>query len=136
MEVEGTWVDSIFVQVSAWYIGLDMKILVTSAKAENPFIIIAGSINNINNSSDGPQLLLGNYSNVHYQSLLPLQMDLNPSQTRHFEDKNENLFNEEIDDFIFMHNGDKVIFYNAHSAMNRSVDLLTILLAKSEIFRN
>ena len=112
MGLEGTWVDSIFVQVAAWYIGLDMKILVTSAKAENPFIIITGSINNINNSSNGPQLLLGSYSNVHYQSLLPLTMDLNNPQTRHFGNEKENLFNVEIDDFIVMHNGDKVIFHS------------------------
>ena len=56
MGLEGTWVDSIFVQVAAWYIGLDIKILVTSAKAENPFILVTGSIDNINESTDGPQL--------------------------------------------------------------------------------
>ena len=36
----GTWIDSVFVQVTAWYIGLDIKILVTTAKAENPFIVV------------------------------------------------------------------------------------------------
>ena len=114
MGLEGTWVDSIFVQVAAWYIGLDMKILVTSAKAENPFIIVTGSINNINESSDGPQLLLGNYSNVHYQSLLPLTMGLNIRNNpgvRNFEERNENTCSEETDDFIFMQNGDRVIFH-------------------------
>ena len=62
-----TWIDSVFVQVTDWYIGLDIKILVTTA---NPFIILTGSISidNINESSDGPQLIFGNYSNVNYQS--------------------------------------------------------------------
>ena len=77
MGVEGTWIDSVFVQVTAWYIGLDIKILPTSAKAENPFIIVTGSLDNIRDSSNGPQLLVGNFSNVHYQSLLPLAMGSN-----------------------------------------------------------
>ena len=111
----GTWIDSVFVQVTAWYIGLDIKILVTTAKAEHPFIIVTGSIDHINESSDGPQLLLGNYSNVHYQSLLPLTMGLNirnnPSESN-FEERNENTPSEETDDFIFMQNRNKVIFHS------------------------
>ena len=110
----GTQIDSVFVQVAAWYIGLNIKILVTTAKAENPFIIITGSINNINESSDGPQLLLGNYSNVHYQSLLSLTMGLNTRnnpRARNFEERNENTLSEETDDTIFMQNGDTVIFH-------------------------
>ena len=110
----GTWIDSVFVQVTAWYIGLDIKILVTTVKAENPFIIVTGSIDHIDESSDGPQLLLGNYSNVHYQSLLPLTMGLNirknPS-ARNFEEGTEDALSEETDDFIFMQNGNKVIFH-------------------------
>ena len=111
----GTWIDSVFVQVTAWYIGLDIKILITTAKAEHPFIIVTGSIDHINESSDGPQLLIGNYSNVHYQSLLPLTMGLNirnnPSESN-FEERNENTPSEETDDFIFMQNRNKVIFHS------------------------
>ena len=42
---DGTWVDSVFVQLTAWYIGLDIKILTTSSKPENPYIIVTGDIN-------------------------------------------------------------------------------------------
>ena len=77
MGVEGTWVESVFVQVTAWYIGLDIKILTTSSKAKNPFIIVTGSIDNLQESSNCPQLLVGNYSNVHYQSILPLTIAFN-----------------------------------------------------------
>ena len=77
MGVEGTWVESVFVQVTAWYIGLDIKILTTSSKAKNPFIIVTGRIDNLQDSSNCPQLLVGNYSNVHYQSILPLTIAFN-----------------------------------------------------------
>ena len=68
MEQDGTWVDAQFVRVSAWFMGLDILILTTSAKQENPFIQIKGNINNIEASSPGPPLILGNYTNCHYQS--------------------------------------------------------------------
>ena len=42
MEQDGTWVDAQFVRVSAWFMGLDILILTTSAKQETPFIHIKG----------------------------------------------------------------------------------------------
>ena len=42
----GTWVDSTFVQVTAWFFGLDFFILTTSSRKDNPFIIIVGNLNN------------------------------------------------------------------------------------------
>ena len=60
MRQEGTWVDSTFVQLTAWYMGLDILILDTSAKPENPFIKISGNISNTAASSSGPPLLVGN----------------------------------------------------------------------------
>ena len=54
MGQDGTWVDSVFVQLTAWYIGLDIKILTTSSKPENPFIIVSGDINISTASSEAP----------------------------------------------------------------------------------
>ena len=54
MGQDGTWVDSVFVQVTAWYMGLDIKILTTSSKPENPYIIVTGDINIATASSVGP----------------------------------------------------------------------------------
>ena len=72
MQKDGTWVDSAFIQLTAWYIGLDIKILTTSSSSsEHPFIIMSGNIDNIPEEEMGPPLLIGNYTNVHYQSLLP-----------------------------------------------------------------
>ena len=68
----GTWVDSTFVQVTAWFISLDILILTTSSNREIPFIRINGNIEPQDEATLGPHMLLGNYTNVHYQSLLPL----------------------------------------------------------------
>ena len=75
MEKDGTWVDSIFIQTTAWMIGLDIQILTTSSKPNNPYIFISGNINNPLLKSAGPPMLVGNYTNVHYQSLVPTNND-------------------------------------------------------------
>ena len=77
MAQDGTWIDYLFVQVCAWYMELDMLILTTSSTPTDPFIFISGNFNNIPASVTGPPLLLGNYTNVHYQSLLPVNNILN-----------------------------------------------------------
>ena len=77
MTQEGTWVDYLFVQVCAWYLELDMLILTTTSTPINPFIFISGNFHNIPASISGPPLLLGNYTNVHYQSLLPVNQNQN-----------------------------------------------------------
>ena len=64
----GTWVDHIFIQLTAWYMALDILILTTSSQPKHPFIIIKGRDND---TGSEPSLILGNYTNVHYQSLLP-----------------------------------------------------------------
>ena len=38
MEQDGTWVDHMFVQVTAWFMELDFSILTTSSLQESPFI--------------------------------------------------------------------------------------------------
>ena len=68
MAKEGTWVDHIFIQMTALYMALDILILTTSSQPPNPFIIIKGKDND---TGSEPPLILGNYTNVHYQSLLP-----------------------------------------------------------------
>ena len=74
MAKDKTWVDSHFVQLTAWYIELDILILTPSSKRGNPFIKIQGNISNMEENASGPPLLLGNYTNIHYQSLLPIEI--------------------------------------------------------------
>ena len=71
MSKDGIWVEHMFVQVTAWFLGLDIQILTTSATQKTPFIVLYGDIDNVDKPSSGPPLLIGNYANVHYQSLLP-----------------------------------------------------------------
>ena len=69
MAQNGTWVDHMFVQMSAWYMELDILILTTSSKPDAPFMFICGDINKSGRQKNGPPTVLGNYTNVHYQSL-------------------------------------------------------------------
>ena len=55
MGKEGTWVDSVFVQVTAWFIGLDIKILTTSSTPSHPFVMVNGDINDPSTASSGPR---------------------------------------------------------------------------------
>jgi hypothetical protein len=93
MGQNGIWVDYIFVQVCAWYMELDMLILTTSSILTNPFVFISGNFHNTPALISGPPLLLGNYTNIHYQSLLPTIMNTEQkcaiAMTKSIEDKKE-----------------------------------------------
>ena len=121
MGKDGTWVDHIFIQMTAWYMTLDILILTTSSKPENPFIVINGHTNTPHSSDSDPPLLLGNYTNIHYQSLLPGQIC--NSQNKKYEshllkqiisDTNikepANSQEGKRDDFIFRHGKLEITF--------------------------
>ena len=59
----GTWVDHIFIQMTAWFMNLDILILTTSSQPKNPFIHISGQIKNTHENISGPPLILGNFTN-------------------------------------------------------------------------
>ena len=111
MEQDGTWVDHIFVQMIAWYMELDLLILTTSSQPENPFIFISGNINNIPAPNSIPPLLLGNYTNVHYQSLL---QEYGPMTSRNDQASRSQTVGQmqETEDFIFIQNDQTVTFKN------------------------
>ena len=50
---------------------LDILILKTSSQPENPFILLIGKTESTPQDNSSPPLILGNYTNVHYQSLIP-----------------------------------------------------------------
>ena len=125
MSREGTWVDSHFVQFTAFYIELDIYIITPSSKPGNPFIKIQGNISNMEIPSPGPKLFLGNYTNVHYQSLLPIEnifsLELQPTSIEkdclnmqwQTESKIEMKLSKEQsanDRFIYTQNGDQYVF--------------------------
>ena len=73
MSRDREWVDAIFVQATAWYLYSDI-ILIPSATAtqEQPFFTISGNYISETVACPGPPLLLGYNSNLHYQSVLPI----------------------------------------------------------------
>ena len=104
MEQDGTWVDHMFVQVTAWFMKMDILILTTSSLKESPFIYISG--NEISGRTNGPTILLGNYTNVHYQSLLPKTIckEIIQPKTSNNETEDNN------DDFIYINNEKEILF--------------------------
>ena len=70
MFVVNTWVDSIFIQVAAIYLQLNIEILSSTATPDQPFLQINGNRTDLASASSGPTITIGNYSNVHYQSLV------------------------------------------------------------------
>jgi hypothetical protein len=123
MAQDGTWVDHIFIQIIAWYMELDILILTTSSKPDSPFIFISGNMNNIPAFNSRPPLILGNYTNIHYQSLLPkdgmmdsgneqksrLKTESQDQKTESQDQKTESQ-DQKTENFIFMHNNKTVTF--------------------------
>ena len=115
MATEGIWVDHLFVQMTAWYLELDIQILTTSSKPPNPYILISGNVNKIGNFVSGPPLLIGNYTNVHYQSLLPMNLiieeEKEPKCTK-LKTKTIKLNEKEETEreFIYIQNGEQITF--------------------------
>ena len=73
MAKDGEWVDAVFVQATAWYLYSDIHLIPTAtATKENPFFTINGNYTFETASCPGPALLLGYNSNLHYQSVLPI----------------------------------------------------------------
>ena len=69
------WVDSTFIQATAWYLQHDIRIISTTSTKLNPFIVVSGNLMNENVPSNQYDILLGSKPNVHFQSLLPMTED-------------------------------------------------------------
>ena len=83
MSTDKEWVDSWFVQAVAWYLQVNIWIVATSSTNDSPYIQISGNMIDGDMPCDGPILILGTKSNVHFQSLLPIEMvhfDFNRSE--------------------------------------------------------
>ena len=72
MSQDKVWADDIFIQATAWYLELDIKIITFTSTPANPFMTISGAEREREPSR--PNLYVGYYPvppNQHYQSLLP-----------------------------------------------------------------
>jgi hypothetical protein len=81
---------------------LDILILTTSSLPEHPFIFISGNLNNLPAFASGPSLILGNYTNVHYQSLLPEYRGKNIEKAQNTKEKIVINAEQNNDDFIYV----------------------------------
>ena len=76
------WVDYIFIQSTAWFLGHDIIIVTTTSTEQNPFITISGNLVDENMPCQGIELTIGSLSQVHYQSLLPITFRVHQNQVK------------------------------------------------------
>ena len=74
MTKDKVWVDSWFVQATAWYLNLDLWIVDCQSRDDYPFIRTSGNLEDPDNPCTGPIITIGTKANCHYQSLLPIEM--------------------------------------------------------------
>ena len=74
MATDKTWVDYWFIQATAWFLQLNIWIVATSSTDNSPYIEVSGNMGDGSMPCDGPIITLGTKSNVHYQSLLPIEI--------------------------------------------------------------
>ena len=68
------WVDYIFVQSTAWFLGHDIIIVTTTSTESHPYITISGNLQDENKPCPANPLIIGSKSQIHFQSLLPIRM--------------------------------------------------------------
>ena len=110
MSTDGTWVDHMFVQMTAWFMELDILILTTSSLPSSPFIIIEGNINKTAGAQTGPPILVGNYTNVHYQSLLNDHHHIDKGSNKNKKTNPDQENPQYSNDFIYYQNGPTITF--------------------------
>ena len=84
------WSDELMVQATAWFIGHDIQLVMTTSTPEEPFKIFRGNLEETEKDCPGHPLWIGYHNSMHYQSLLPTDDEVayqQPEQERHC-DKN------------------------------------------------
>ena len=73
MKKKNIWADGHFVQGTAFYLGIDIWIVSTKSKEDNPYIKICSNLENPNTAGIAPPLIVGLKGDCHYQSFIPLE---------------------------------------------------------------
>ena len=76
------WVDYIFIQSTAWYLHHDIIIVTTTSTETHPYITISGNLVDEKIPCPGIAITIGSKSNVHYQSLLPIEIRIKRNQIK------------------------------------------------------
>ena len=70
------WADTIFIQATAWYLNLDLRIIYAGADTQGQIVTTTdGNFSPVAGGERRPLLYLGYIVNEHYQSLLPVVED-------------------------------------------------------------
>lgn len=86
------WSDGIYIQGMAYFLQMDIVLVMSRATPDRPYTIVSGSWDSPDGPTHGGPLILGYLEGRHFQSLLPLQ----PIQSRiHTTMTVEQMFNEE-----------------------------------------
>ena len=75
------WVDYIFIQSTAWFLQ-HIIIVTTSSTEDHPYITISGNLTDERIPCQSIPLTIGTKSNVHYQSLLPIEVRVSRNQIK------------------------------------------------------
>ena len=85
-----SWADSHFVQGTAYMLGIDVWIVTTKSKSSNPYTETLADMNNPQNPSIAPPLILGLKGECHYQSLLPTEENIPEKDIKRTENYSKN----------------------------------------------
>ena len=70
------WIDYTFVQSTAWFLNHDIMIIGTSGTKKEPYLLVSGNMHHSAQSHSTIPLVVGCKTNSHYQSLLPVKINL------------------------------------------------------------
>jgi len=74
------WSDELMVQATAWFIGHDIQLVMTTSTPEEPFRIFRGNLEETEKDCPGNPLWIGYHNSIHYQSLLPTDDEVSYQQ--------------------------------------------------------
>ena len=92
-----TWADTHFVQGTAFMLGIDVWIVTTKSKSNNPYTKTLSDMNTPQNPGIAPAMILGLKGECHYQSFLPTEENI-PAEVnnRNEEDSQKNVTYAEV----------------------------------------
>ena len=98
MEREVVWADSWFIQSTAWYLNMEIKIIDTAGNDDRPYYFIDADIDDLGFYNE--TLCLGLVTNTHYQSLLDEEeeVEVNRKELKDSSEKTKGDTSVRIDD--------------------------------------
>ena len=74
LQKDAEWSDEVMVQMTAYFLGCDIHLVLTTGVPEQPFKTILGNVDRMNFACTGTPLWIGFNNSLHFQSLLPKEV--------------------------------------------------------------